>query len=44
MFEDGVNDKLNPLLPDVAEWHFSLLSAIGSPFSAFIAFYAFLCS
>ncbi len=34
----GVNDKLNPLFPNVAEWHFNLLSPIGRPFKAFMAF------
>lgn len=38
MFEAGVKDKLKPLLARVAAWHFSLLSPIGSPLSAFIAF------
>lgn len=42
-FEAGVNDKLKPLFAKVAEWHFSLLSPIGNPFNAFIAFYASLC-
>ena len=40
----GVNAKLRPLFAKVAEWHFRRLSAIGNPFKALTAFYAFLCS
>jgi hypothetical protein len=32
-----VNDKLSPLFPKVAAWHFNLLSAIGNPFKALMA-------
>lgn len=38
MFEAGVNDKLKPLLANVAAWHFSLLSPMGKPLSALMAF------
>jgi len=38
MFELGVKDKLKPLFAKVAAWHFNLLSPIGNPFNAFMAF------
>lgn len=37
-FDAGVKAKLKPLFAKVAAWHFNLLSLIGNPFRAFIAF------
>lgn len=39
----GVNPKESALLPRLAEWHLSLLLAMGKLFNAFIAFSPYWC-